>query len=249
MIVPDQELVSWGESLMYRSRRADESVEEFLEEFAHFMLADQQDPVAAREITLRKWHKDWSLDEMAEFVLDYGEWYEKPIGPRPYTYAAFAAMKHLASHRIPVIKGRRTRQAGAVASSAAELLTLDGENAGNEFAPRRRDTRWEGPVLNNPPRGFEEALRKRAAFPLDDEAQGALVVKHLDADGKATVKFIQPKEPPITVERVPEGRRLVQSRDDGVVVATEDLVEEAETPQRDPTPPEAHLRPRKAKTR
>jgi len=248
-MIPDQELIDWGESLMYRSRRGDESVEEFLEEFAHHMLIERQDPVAAREITLRKWHKDWSLDEMAEFVLDYGEWYEKPIGPQAYTHSVYCAMKHVASHRIPVIKGRRTRKAGAVASSAAEMLTMEGDHAVNEFAPRRRDTQWDGAVLSNPPHGFEEALRKRAAFPLDDQDQGPLVVKHLDANGRETVKFIQPKEPPTTVERVPRDRRLVQSTVDGVVVATENLVEAAETPQGDPTPPETPLRPRKAKTK
>lgn len=190
----DKDLVQWAEAF-HLSPMERESPAEFRQRFAHFMLTEYNDPVVAREITLAKPIYDWDVMERAEFVLDYQSFFDSPHGPRHAGYSQFRYCQQTAGHKIPVVMNRRTRQAGAVASNAAEFLTADGRRAGDEYAQWDGvDPHWEGPILKNPPRGFEEALAKRAACPLDDPQQGHLVVRHFDKDGKSSIKFIQPKE-------------------------------------------------------
>jgi hypothetical protein len=172
----EKDLLAWALSLGNLSPINDETMEQFRQRFGHYMLTEHDDPVAAREITMGKPIYDWSVMERAEFVLDYGNFFEGPHGVGHRCYSSYGYCKSTAGHKVEVIKHRRTRKGGAVASNPAEFLTLDGTQAGEEYANwDGKDPHWDGPRLKNAPRGFEEALLKRAACPTDDPEQGHLV--------------------------------------------------------------------------
>jgi hypothetical protein len=217
----DKDLVQWAKGFDLAPME-EESPAEFRQRFAHYMLTEQDDPVISREITLAKPIYDWDVMERAEFVLDYESFFDRsPHGRRHFGYSQFRYCKDTAGHKVAVVMNRRTRKAGAVASNPAEFLTAEGKQAGEQYANWDGiDPHWEGPVLKNAPRGFEEALAKRAACPTDDPQQGHLIVRHYDKDGKSSIKFIQPKDPVVDQS----------STDDEVLLLSSGEMEKAETP-------------------
>jgi hypothetical protein len=205
-------IVAWA-AVIGLSPEEGETEADFRERFAHQLLCDYNDPVAARQVTLDKEPSQWTLLERAAFVLDYHSFFEGPEGFRHSGWSIYQWCRSTAGHKTQVVMLLRTRSAGAVASNPAEFLNAEGQRGDDEYANWEGIfPHWEGPKLKDAPRGFEEALAKRQAFPLDDLAQGALVVRHFDKDGKQEVKFIQPKEPAVKV--APDSRRLAQSTDD-----------------------------------
>lgn len=210
----EKALLKWADLHFDLTLEEGESIEQFRDRFA-FHLLDQDEPIAAAEVVLGKHFPSWTPLEIAKFVLDYEDWFDsKPS----IHYDKWRHLKDTHQDAINQIIFMERRRVGSVTSNPIETLTLDGRHAADvgkwDETRRGRRTHWDQSVLKEPPHGYEEAIRKREAFPVDHPDQGHLLIRHFDKDGNGKVKQIVPKRSPLPeLPSLFPGRRLVQGDD------------------------------------
>lgn len=213
-------LLKWADLHFDLTIEEGESIVEFRDRFAQHLL-DQDEPLAAAEVILGKHFPDWTPLEIAKWVLDYEEWFDT----RPSNhYDEWRHLKDAHKDAINQIIFMERRRVGSVTSNPVETMTLDGRHAADvgkwDETRQGRRTHWDRSILKEPPHGYEEAIRKREAFPVDSPDQGHLLIRHFDKDGNGKVRQIIPKK-----DRLPElpslfpGRRLVQCEGDAEVLS------------------------------
>jgi hypothetical protein len=199
----DKELLRWADLSFDLTIEEGESIEQFRDRFAQHML-DQDEPFVAAEIILGKGLVEWSPLECAKFVLDYEEWFD---GRPSNHYGAWSHLKDKHKEAINQIIFMERRRQGEVTSNTVEVMTLDGRHAAEvgkwDESRQGRHTHWDRSILKEPPHGYEEAIRKREAFPVDSPDQGHLLIRHFDKDGKGSVKQIVPKKEPLPFPALP----------------------------------------------
>lgn len=216
----DEAIIKWADGFNLTPMEG-EDIEAFRCRFAWYMLEDRHDPIVAAEIILGKHHDQWSPMECAKWVLDYEEW----MDTNPYSYHYYSLWQHsreVHKSAIDQLIFIERRRAGEITSNPVECLTLDGRHAADvgKWDPSRRGRRtyWDRGILKDAPHGYEEAIRKREAFPVDDPEQGHLLVRHVDSSGRSKVKQIIPKGE--AIPRLPSlyptpGRRTLAQCDGG----------------------------------
>lgn len=220
----NEAMLKWADHSFSLSPMENESVEDFRHRFAWYMLHDREDPIVAAELILGKPHPEWSPLECAKWVLDYEDWFDSPKGTFSRYRGIWEHFKEVHKEAINQIIFMERRRAGEITSNPVETMTLDGRHASEvgkwDESRRGRRTHWDRSILKEPPHGYEEAIRKREAFPVDSPDQGHLLIRHFDKDGQSKVKQIVPKREalPELPSLFPTRRRsMVQSDHDAVV--------------------------------
>jgi hypothetical protein len=214
-------MVRWADNFRLEPME-NETPEAFRCRFAWYMLTEYDDPIVAAELILGKPHPEWSPLECAKWVLDYEEWFDSPKGTFSRHRGIWEHFREIHKDAINKIIFMERRAAGQVTSNPVETMTLDGRHAADvgkwDESRRGRRTHWDQSILKEPPHGYEEAIRKREAFPVDHPDQGHLLIRHVGKDGQSKIKQIVPKREPAhklpSLYPRPGRRTLAQSEEE-----------------------------------